>query len=247
MLDRIRNVIAPTAITAEIEEIQGQLAKLEADREDLRLEAGRAVVLLSLGSDSTRESDVRKMHVKMAGLDGQIAELRRRRRDLAELTAEPTQARAALVSVAMPPEARRASKALDDARTERADLLARMGDGDEANARKMQPKLAAIDEQIVVLRKARATALLPYNVALHDALQPIILEAAGKLLAAAGEARAALAVLMEAATIAPPVAPGMGNGLAAVIGIDQRPLMDAETFARTLLRDSGPAHEGASE
>lgn len=236
MLDRIRQTLAPSTIKAERDQLQERISKLEVDREDLRLEAGRMVYSQQTGFDSSREREIGQINIQMNALDVEISAMRTRRRQLDQMMKPETPPHAALVSVPMPREAAKAIDALNEAREERRAIQHELHNaGTDAEARKLVIRLGKVEERIVELRRTRADALVPYNAALSAALKPVIDEAARKLLAASTDMLAALTVLTEAAEIAPPVAPGLGNGLGPVIGINQGQIRDAATFAQNLI------------
>jgi chromosome segregation ATPase len=237
MLDKVRSVIMPSGLEAERNDIQTRLDTLNGERETVRLELGR----LALESGNTNgplaggDRERNGLAARLQEIDGQIKGLRARRRELDALLRPKPEAEVTKLAVAMPPALVKLQADLDAARAERLQHLARSREADTPKeATQHLAKVRETEDRIAGLRQDRANALAPYNAQVVEAVTPIIARAAARALEGAAMTREALDELQDIATMLPTV-PGGPPPLWPSTTIDRRPLIAAETFARTVI------------
>lgn len=245
MLEIFRSSTA--RLEAELAEIEATLANLTDERENLRLDRGWRIVHRGAATDTKMDREVREMTERIASLDEAIKAKRARRREIQDALRPVSAGAAAIAGVPMPAALVAAQDALNQARLERAELLAEattaINAGKDTAASRLRDKIDAVEDRIQKLRVERAAQLEPYHAALADTLRPVVVKAAADLLAASRAFIEAHRVLREAAQ----AMPGGPSQLAAVTDLDPTGAQRGEQLAAGILDVWASAEAVAAE
>lgn len=237
MLDQVRKTLAPATLRAEREKIESDLATLELQREEARLNYGRLRQEVSCGGPSApMEAAAKAAYARLADLNSQVKARRARRRELIELLA-PGVVRERLIGVEKPQALRDVESALEQAREEKQAQIARhfQRKDRDAKAAELNAAVAILESEISALRLKRAELLEPYHAAVREILRPMEVEQAEKLERAARDFLEAVSMLAEIASEKPPIMPGYGNGLEHLATLSTLPAHQALAFTARIL------------
>lgn len=244
MLDRVKNALMPGALETERQRIQNDIDLLTASREEARLERGEIVIALLGASDPVKEREARRLMAAITEIDDKVAGLRRRRREIDDLTRSDTPVKRSLVDVPMPIELIAVQKRLDEARVERTNTIRDMSvaavEKTEARHRNLAARLPEIEENIKQLRIDRERLLRPYYADVEAALAPLLRQSATKVVAAVQDLHDALNIFASAAELLPPIAGQRPSGIHHTAHIDRTSLFAIGGLASDLLANLSP-------